>query len=208
MSGRHGWNGNLPTRWLADMTMRSLSAEAFSLHCWAIIASMANESDGRLGDLRAVRFIAGSMLSASGAETAAAELIDTGVWLLDSGGIHWVSNWAESQVTANEIADKRQRWRNNKRPSTVESPVDSKQEAPVDSPVDSNVEAAADSSADSPETPPHLQVGRQVGRAVRTEQVSSTTCWDCDEPAMPGSDFCSGCAEDERVRLELEGASR
>jgi hypothetical protein len=60
------------------------------------------------------------MLNRTESEGAAQELVREGLWEITAEGYH-VAEWERSQVTADEIAEKRSTWRakNNRRKATT-----------------------------------------------------------------------------------------
>lgn len=109
-----GWTGSLVPRWFTDPAFRGLSAPAWGLHCWAVLWSVMQESDGEI-PAKALPFVASPMLSRGEADAAAAELVAAELWTLSSSGAHQIVDWSGSQVTAEEVAARRERWRREKR---------------------------------------------------------------------------------------------
>lgn len=181
---RNGWQANLPPRWLNDSTYKSLSVNAWTLHTWTLVWGVSQENDGYL-TARDLPFIAAPMLNRIESEGAAQELVREGLWEITVEGYH-VVEWERSQVTADEIAEKRSTWRakNNRRKSSTPS------EAPVENPSFTPGVDAADSASNGT-----LQVG-QEGKEVqeRQEQPRSTEAWSSASPGKPGElndPYCS-----------------
>ncbi|MDQ1576658.1 MAG: hypothetical protein QOH55_1808 [Microbacteriaceae bacterium] len=135
MAKRKRLSADLPVAWLTDPVIRGLGPVAWTLHTFAIIWSLAHETDGVLtsGTITLVR---PPKTSAAAITKATAELVKSGLWKERDGGFI-IANWADMQTTHEQFETTRARWRNSKRGN--QNPTDAGDDAdPADSQADTD----------------------------------------------------------------------
>lgn len=107
---KHGWNANLPTRWLTDATMIDLSGGAFATHARALMYGIEHENDGFI-PTKVLRLLVPHDAQSS---DVTAELVDAKLWRATGSGFQIV-HWAETQTTRAQAERTRKQNRDRQR---------------------------------------------------------------------------------------------